>query len=68
MRHYSIGRHCTIEKRHKKWWEAHQAKDAERRAREERERQEKLEKQRLARERKKLLAMLTPERRELLGV
>ena len=52
----------------KKWWEAHQAKDAERRAREERERQEKLEKQRLARERKKLLAMLTPEQRKLLGV
>lgn len=52
----------------KKWWEAHQAKDAERRAREERERQEKLEKQRKARERKKLLAMLTPEQRELLGV
>ena len=35
---------------------------------EERERQEKLEKQRMARERKKLLAMLTPEQRELLGV
>lgn len=49
----------------KKWWEAHQAKDAERRAR---ERQEKLEKQRMARERKKLLAMLTPEQRKLLGV
>lgn len=52
----------------KKWWEAHQVKDAERRAREERDRQEKLEKQRLARERKKLLAMLTPEQRKLLGV
>lgn len=44
------------------------AKNAERRLREEQERQAKLEKQRLARERKKLLAMLTPEQRKLLGV
>lgn len=52
----------------KKWWEEHQVKDAERRLREEQERQAKLEKQRLARERKKILAMLTPEQREILGV
>ena len=51
-----------------KWHEAHKAKDAIRREREAQARKEKEEKAAKAKAKKALLAKLTPEERELLGV
>ena len=50
------------------WHEAHKIKDAKRREREAQERQEAIEKAKKAKAKKALLAKLTPEERELLGV
>ena len=50
------------------WHTEHKAKDAKRREREAKERKENAEKAKKAKAKKALLAKLTPEERELLGV
>lgn len=51
-----------------KWHDAHKIKDAERRAREAEERKARAEKAAKTKAKKALLAKLSPEERELLGV
>lgn len=51
-----------------RWWADHKVKDAERRKREAAEEKKKAEQKAREQARKKLIASLTPEQRDLLGI